>query len=116
LAARAIAATTTRFRSFIAWSFFLRMGRQTRRVHNTLEDEEQKEQGGHGVGVVHPKRIVVGDGASDEGAKSRAEEEALPGPRLMSLKSNTPEWNHERGCWSLDFKGRAQWRQSTTSS
>ncbi|CAM6033137.1 unnamed protein product [Sphagnum compactum] len=107
LAARAIAATTTGFRSFIAWSFFLRMGRQTRRVHSTLEDEEQKEQDGHGVGVVHPKRIVVGDGASDEGAKSRAEEEALPGPRLMSLKSKTPEWNHERGCWSLDFKGRA---------
>jgi hypothetical protein len=107
LAARAIAATTTGFRSFIAWSFFLRMGRQTRRVHSTLEDEEQKEQNGHGVGVVHPKRIVVGDGASDEGAKSRAEEEALPGPRLMSLKSKTPEWNHERGCWLLDFKGRA---------
>jgi hypothetical protein len=107
LAARAIAATTTGFRSFIAWSFFLRMGRQTRRVHSTLEDEEQKEQDGHGVGVVHPKRIVVGDGTSDEGAKSRAEEEALPGPRLMSLKSKTPEWNHERGCWSLDFKGRA---------
>ncbi len=107
LAARAIAATTTGFRSFIAWSFFLRMGRQTRRVHSTLEDEEQKEQDGHGVGVVHPKRIVVGDGASDEGAKSRAEEEVLPGPRLMSLKSKTPEWNHERGCWSLDFKGRA---------
>ncbi len=107
LAARAIAATTTGFRSFIAWSFFLRMGRQTRRVHSTLEDEEQKEQDGHGVGVVRPKRIVVGDGASDEGAKSRAEEETLPGPRLMSLKSKTPEWNHERGCWSLDFKGRA---------
>jgi hypothetical protein len=25
----------------------------------------------------------------------------------MSLKSKTPEWNQEHGCWSLDFKGRA---------
>jgi hypothetical protein len=120
-AARAAAPVTTRRASvatapapartsgfFAAWSCALfNTRRQVRRVHmSTLEDEqEQSSRGQSGDGVLQQisKQLVVQE--DQEGA----EPEATASPRSsgLSLKSKTPEWNQEHGCWSLDFKGRA---------
>jgi hypothetical protein len=120
-AARAAAPVTTRRASvatapapartsgfFAAWSCALfNTRRQVRRVHmSTLEDEqEQSSRGQSGDGVLQQisKQLVVQE--DQEGAGPEAT--ASPRSSGLSLKSKTPEWNQEHGCWSLDFKGRA---------
>lgn len=98
----AVTSSATRtVRSFLTapWSCFLNTrSRQVSRsrVHSATDLEAHDE-----------KQLLVSE---HHAAAEEADQdwEAAPAPAgRLSLKSKAPEWNQERGCWSLDFKGRA---------
>ncbi len=98
----AVTSSATRtVRSFLTapWSCFLNTrSRQVSRsrVHSAADLETHDE-----------KQLLVSE---HHAAAEKADQdwEAAPAPAgRLSLKSKAPEWNQERGCWSLDFKGRA---------
>jgi hypothetical protein len=92
---------TRTVRSFLTapWSCFLNTrSRQVSRsrVHSATDLEAHDE-----------KQLLVSEHHAAAEEADQDWEAAPAAAGRLSLKSKAPEWNQERRCWSLDFKGRA---------